>query len=246
VGDYKSWEDAMADADSYAASHILEQCTQALLKVKTGAAEYERDSVLFDKIEYSWPLLAGLLRAALVNAGELHVLDYGGSLGSTYFQNRYFLKDIPVRWSIVEQEHFVMAGKKYFEDNRLRFYLSIEDALTDNKRTNICLLSSVLPYLENPMKFLTHLKSFHIRFILIDRTYFINNSTNRLTVQVTREAIYKARYPAWFFSENILYETLFPEYRLLADFDSYLNAAQYLRDGNAKERGMIFERQVND
>ena len=63
--------------------------TQAF-KVKNGEAVYERDSVLFDEIQYSWGLLAGLEKAALEHDGKLCVLDFGGSLGSTYYQNKQF------------------------------------------------------------------------------------------------------------------------------------------------------------
>ena len=45
--------------------------------MKNGEAVYERDSVLFDEIQYSWGLLAGLQKAALENDGKLCVLDFG-------------------------------------------------------------------------------------------------------------------------------------------------------------------------
>src|SRR3954454_17330299 len=60
-GDYKKWEDAKQLTHSYDDSIILDKVKQALLKVKSGEAVYERDSVLFDKIQYSWPLLSVLL-----------------------------------------------------------------------------------------------------------------------------------------------------------------------------------------
>ena len=55
---------------------------------------YERDSVLFDTIRYSWPLLSDLLRAASEDQNHLSVLDFGGSLGSSYYQNRVFLSHL--------------------------------------------------------------------------------------------------------------------------------------------------------
>ena len=73
------------------AQDILDKVLAATLKVKQGQAVFERDSVLFDEIEYSWPLLAGLMWAAASNGGKLNVLDFGGALGSSYYQNRKFL-----------------------------------------------------------------------------------------------------------------------------------------------------------
>jgi putative methyltransferase (TIGR04325 family) len=45
---------------------------------------------------------------------EQHGVD---DLGSSYFQNRKFLQSLPdVRWNVVEQPHYVDAGRKYIEE----------------------------------------------------------------------------------------------------------------------------------
>jgi putative methyltransferase (TIGR04325 family) len=112
---YNSWDQAIANSTGYNSKVILEKTKTALLKVKNGEAVYERDSVLFDHIEYSWPLLSGLMWVAAANGGTLNVLDYGGSLGSTYFQNRTFFSELKsVRCNIVEQPDHVKEGSKYF------------------------------------------------------------------------------------------------------------------------------------
>ena len=61
-GDYRKWEDAKKSSDNYDDVEILEKVKQALLKVRNGEAVFERDSVLFSEIQYSWPLLSALLR----------------------------------------------------------------------------------------------------------------------------------------------------------------------------------------
>src|SRR6187402_2999804 len=63
-GDYPRWADAVADASGYDAAAILERVRAAALAVKRGEAAYERDSVLFDRIEHAWPLLASLMWVA--------------------------------------------------------------------------------------------------------------------------------------------------------------------------------------
>jgi putative methyltransferase (TIGR04325 family) len=68
----------------YDSEIILEKTRDALLKVKNGEAAYERDSVLFDEIQYAWPLLTSLMWVAAQAKGILNVLDFGGSLGTTY------------------------------------------------------------------------------------------------------------------------------------------------------------------
>ena len=59
---------------------ILGKVLEATLKVKNGEAVYERDLVLFDHIEFYWPVLSGLMWVAARNNGRLNVLDYGGTL----------------------------------------------------------------------------------------------------------------------------------------------------------------------
>src|SRR5688572_21124448 len=76
-GDFKSWENASQKSEGYSSMEILAKVKKAVLKVKNGEAVYERDSVLFDKIEYSWPLLSSLMWVAAKNNNSLKVLDFG-------------------------------------------------------------------------------------------------------------------------------------------------------------------------
>lgn len=98
-----------------------------MLKVKNGEAVYKRDSVLLDKIHCSFPVLAGLLATVFANKGNLSVLDFGGSLASSYYQCRGFLSDLKsLRRSIVEQPKFLECGKELFESEELKFYYDID------------------------------------------------------------------------------------------------------------------------
>ena len=147
-GSYNTWEEAQKVSIGYDSKEILQKVRASLLKVKNKEAVFERDSVIFDKIQYSWPLLAGLMYACVKSKGELRVLDFGGSLGSTYFQNKKFLDEIDeVSWGIVEQKHFVDVGKKDFQDSRLKFYYDIETCKKE-QNPNILVLSSVLQYIK--------------------------------------------------------------------------------------------------
>ena len=79
-GNYPNWEAARSDATGYDADLILEKVKAALLKVKRGEAVYERDSVLYDQVQYSWPLLAGLMWIAAQRNGRLNVVEYRKSV----------------------------------------------------------------------------------------------------------------------------------------------------------------------
>ena len=150
VGDYGTWAEAEQASIGYSAPNILERTRLAMLKVKNGEALYERDSVVFDQVAYPFPLLAGLLRARSVDGNRLSVLDFGGSLGTTYFQCRDFLSAAgPFRWSVVEQPEHVKCGREEFADGRLQFYTSIAECLT-HEQPNVLLLSGVIQCLPEP------------------------------------------------------------------------------------------------
>lgn len=90
VGDYPDFAAARACSTGYESGAILERTRAALHKVLRGEAAYERDSATFAQLALPYPLLAVLLRVAARNSGRLSILDFGGSLGSTYFQCRGF------------------------------------------------------------------------------------------------------------------------------------------------------------
>jgi putative methyltransferase (TIGR04325 family) len=219
-GDYRSWDEAMAASTGYDSDVILEKTRLALLAVKNGEAAYERDSVLFDEIEYSWPLLAGLMWVAARCGGMLNVLDYGGSLGSTYFQNRVFLSALPdVRWNIVEQPRHVQVGKACFEDDRLRFYADIRDCLAETQ-PNVVLFSSVLQYLERPYTVLDQVLALPCEHVIIDRTPFWTGAEDRLCVQTVPPSIYSASYPGWIFSRQGFQSHLEKDWQCIVTFGS--------------------------
>jgi putative methyltransferase (TIGR04325 family) len=220
-GDYSSWEEAMKDSVGYDSDIILEKVKNSLLQVKEGKAIYERDSVLFDKIEYSFPVLAALLKIALENDGKLSILDFGGSLGSSYYQCKDFLGDIKeLHWSIVEQPNFVECGKQYFENDQLKFYEDIETCLQYQK-PDVILLSSVIQYLEKPYEFLEDLLEFDFSYILIDRTIFLMQGKISLAIHIVNPSIYKASIPTWFLDLKNILKILLSKYDLILSFDSF-------------------------
>lgn len=219
-GHYASWQDAAEASGGYDTDVIMNKVKAALLKVKNGEAVYERDSVLFDKVEYSWPLLAGLLWIASRNGNILNLVDFGGALGSSYYQNRQFLGHLSMlRWNIVEQKGFVDCGKHFFENEHLKFYYNLNDCLREQQPDAI-ILSSVLQYLEKPYDLLREIMNRRINYLVIDRTAFIETVDDLITIQKVAEEIYQASYPAWFFSERKFLQFLSSTYELTADFES--------------------------
>ncbi len=201
-GDFSSWAEAEKAAGGYDSPAILERVREAALKVKRGEAVFERDSVCFYHEEYRWPALACLLWIAAGNEGRLRVLDFGGSLGSFWFQHRKFLQELrEVRWGVVEQPHYVECGRREFQDEVLSFYETVEECLREGQ-VDVIFLSSVLQYLPEPYAWLEQLANTGVRWLLLDRTPFIDRGRDRLTVQRVPSSIYPASYPAWLFSRK--------------------------------------------
>ena len=243
IGDYTSWQAAMQYCEGYDADIILDNCKNALLKVKKGEATYERDGVLFDKIEYSWALLAMLQHIAMENNGKLCVLDFGGSLGSSYYQNKGFLGLVKtIKWCIVEQPHFVKCGKQYFQNEQLHFYYSIEDCLAENK-PDVLLLSGVLAYLEQPNDWINKFLALELPYIIIDRTAFVKNNRDILTVEIVPLRMYKASYPSWFFNLEQFIEPFLKPYSILAVFDSFADNSIFLQSNKkANWKGILLKK----
>ena len=240
IGPMASWEEAKRISNGYENTAILDKVLSASKKVKSGDAVFERDSVLFDEIQYSWPVLTALLWMAMQNKNRhLHVIDFGGSLGSSFFQNRKFLQNISyLKWSIVEQKHYVKAGSEHIEHGPLRFYETVNDAAKD-KPADIVLLSSVLQYLEEPFQTLEKISEIRPRTIVIDKAIINGLDINQIFVQQVPANIYKASYPVWSISRRRLLEFFeLKDYQLIESFDSG-DFAQ-IKSFGAEFQGFIF------
>lgn len=219
----KSWEDARNKSAGYDTPEILERVKEVMLKVKSGEAFYERDSVLFDTIQYSWPLLACLQRVASCYDNCLGVLDIGGSLGSSYYQNKEFLSTLrKLRWCIVEQPSFVDVGRTYFENHELTFYHDVSEC-KEHEDINLILLSGVLQFFENPHDTLRDTLNIGFDNIIVDRTnLLLNGNRDLLTVQTVPPSIYTASYPHWFFERSrFLKDFSDKDYHIVAEWEGF-------------------------
>jgi putative methyltransferase (TIGR04325 family) len=214
VGSYPSWGIAAEKCKGYESEIILSSVKEAVTQVINGIAIFERDSVLFYKEDYVWPLLSILLETAVKNHGKLRVIDFGGALGSTYFQHRKWIKNVPeLRWAIVEQSNFVECGKSLVKDAGLSFHHSIENASLGHP-PQVIIFSSVLQYLPDPWTILQESIKSNPDAIVIDRTGFVKSGKERISIQKVPTTIYKATYPCRFFALDELVNYLSDSYSL--------------------------------
>lgn len=240
-GSYPDWAAAEKHAEGYDAGQILEKVRQATHRVIRDEAACERDSVLLDTVPYPFPLIAVLLRAALENHGRLNVLDFGGALGSSYYQCRDFLGQVsPLRWCVVEQSHYVACGQREFENDTLRFFESVE-ACAQAAPPHLILASGVLQYMPDPAQILGLFVQTGADYIVIDRTPVSISGKQIISVQSVPSSINQSSYPLWLFNEGQLKGPLLHDYEEIARFDAVdgtLGTGQL----KAEFKGFVFRR----
>ena len=229
IGSYESMSLAKKYASGYNAENIIQKVQSATLQVIDGKACYERDSVLFYKKQHHHFLVSCLYRIAMENNGELHVLDFGGALGSSFWQNREILQNVVKHfsWHIVEQENFYKASQTLSYDAPLFFHKTIQEALNAEKRINVVLLSSVLQYVDEPEKILAQIEN--IDYVIIDRhPEFLELEQAVFSVQYVKEPIYNASYALKIWGKDELKKILLKKYSLLDEWTSTLDGIQLL------------------
>jgi putative methyltransferase (TIGR04325 family) len=216
-GPYATWELAAAQASGYDAAEVLRRVAGATRQVLAGAAAYERDGVLFDRIEYAFPVMTALLLAACADRRDLVVLDIGGSLGSSYRECRALLSPAAdrVRWLVVEQDAFVAYGRSELQSEELLFFPAVADAVA-HARPSVVLLSSVLQYLPRPSAALAEAMASGPPYIVIDRTIVNDGEDDVAYVQHVPRSIYEASYPVWSLARSRLQAQLAAGYDLVS------------------------------
>jgi hypothetical protein len=217
AGQPATWTDALAASSGYSASTILARVLQATEQVARGEACFERDAVLFHRQEYSYPLLFALLDEAVRNNGELEVLDFGGSLGSTYRQCRPMLDGLRrLSWRVVEQPQFVEAGRARFSTAELSFADSLPPKMRSPGRMSCSHAASCS---TSPTHTLSWTSWPHGRIDALHRPNARQRlPEDRLCIQHVPASIYPASYPCWILSRSRLMARLERHWSLRAEF----------------------------
>jgi putative methyltransferase (TIGR04325 family) len=201
-GDFPNWEEANKECIGYSDNNILEKVKNTILSTKDRTDVYERDGcTIHGEPTFAFEILEWVKKTSKDN--KVNLIDFGGSLGSTYFQLKNYLNEFDVSWNVVEQQNFVKCGKQYLENNSIKFFNSIEECLSET--TPNCFFSSgALPYIENSNEILNEVFSHNFDWIFLDRISTIDGDRDRITIQIVPPEIYKAIYPCWFFGEEKL------------------------------------------
>jgi putative methyltransferase (TIGR04325 family) len=168
-------------------------------------------------------------------------LDFGGGLGSSYFQCRSWLNNLAtLSWRVVEQPNYVKLGRAQLADQVLSFFDCI-DKSTAGHSPNVAIFSGVLQYLPDPSSILARIAEIGIRHIIIDRTPIISGKRNILAVQVVPVRILDSSYPVRLFSRQSVLQPLEGKYRVMAEFPAVDGMLGGLRR-RVEFRGFILEK----
>lgn len=203
VGSYDNWRDAILNSNTYSNKEIFIKSKKSFLKVLNNEVSFERDSVTFASEKLNKPLISLLEKIRKNNKKKfLKVLDFGGSFGSTYFQNKKILQNYSnYQWDVIEQKKIVDFANKTLKIKNLNFYKSI-NYYVKNNNPDLILFSSVLHYLEFPFKIIEKLLKEKVNYVVVLKTPFTKNSS-QIKIQVNPEHIYKANYPVRIFNEKL-------------------------------------------
>lgn len=222
-GSYKTYEDAKEKCNGYDENHILQRIIETTSKVKNGEAAYERDGIIYDQVRINFHLLNVLLLVSAGNGNKLTIIDFGGSLGTSYYQNIGYLSHLSsLNWCIIEQPKFVEVGKQSFENEHIKFFSSIEECLSKYPNPDLVLISSVLQYIPKPYDLLKKIQSYNIPNLMLDLVGYNDKVEDRITVQNVPPIFYgiEASYPCIFFNRGRLESQLNTNYSKVFDFIS--------------------------
>ena len=104
----------------------------------------------------------------------------------------------------------------------------------------VCVFCSSIQYLERPYQVLEDIFQYNIPYIILDRTAFIDEKKDRLTIQKVPPAYYIASYPCWFLSKSKFLSFMSTHYSLIEEFKNEI----YLQLGlqHLRYEGMWFQK----
>lgn len=236
-GDHASWHDAQRAAETLGGAAPVERVIDAARAVRRGRGAWDRDGVVFERPSVHEPLFDSLRRIAAAERGRLVLVDFGGGLGSTWWQHRDALSAAGfTEWRVVELPALAAAGRREFAGGGLSFYELLDEAFEDGRPAAV-LFSSVLQYLPLPYEVLGDVLKRRVPHVILDRVGYVRGNRDKLVVQHTPPTLGGGASPCWLFSRTALFNPFAGGYRLVAEWSDDFDQV----DGSADYRGAWFQ-----
>lgn len=211
-GPIASWDEAVRASDGWDASIITVRTLAAMRLLRDGQVAGERDSLTFDKPRHSEIVLAGLCAALARGSDLFRVIDFGGSLGTHFFQCHRLLQPLldarRLEWLVVERPVLVDLGRQEFARDGLKFFASFDEAAAsggDVAPADLVMFTGSLQYLRDPLEVLRSVAETRAPLLALDRVRTSSGKTHGVYVQQPSDQThYAASYPCWVFGKELL------------------------------------------
>lgn len=176
------------------------------------------------KHRYNYPLLSALLlclgRRVKDVGRKADIVDFGGSLGVSWFQNHTLLDGFLGRYGVVEQKCVADLGRA--EVPEVEFFYTIEECLAAGLSRDVCVLSSVLQYLDDPLRIVDEIIDAGFCNVIVDRGLFATKSVPpRIAIQYLRGKN-TGQYPISIMErKDVLSKFLTRGYSLVSEWESF-------------------------
>jgi putative methyltransferase (TIGR04325 family) len=212
-GPFRSWEEAAQNSDGWDAAVITSKTLDVSLKLRDGQVEYQQDTVIYKSIRYSSTIVAFLLLSLERHKDKLNLVDFGGSLGTNYYQNRKLLRQLtqtPVAWNIVELPVIAKLGAEHFAEANLRFFSSLDQLESQlGVVPPAFLFSGSLQCLPTPFAVLDRVIQLGASILAFDRLLVGSSDSDAILIQHPNpEKYFDASCPVWRFSKKRFIENL--------------------------------------
>lgn len=216
---YPSWDEALANSTDWHHPSIALRALASARLVRDGKCTVEQDGRTAVDVSYSGALLAALLLGA-VRHDSFQVIDFGGGLGSNFFQHRQLLPHLAARlkhWHIVERPIIVRHGHAEFALPGLSFHEQVPHL----DGPTVTMFTGSFQYLREPFAVLDQIKSDILaidRVVMVDPT--LDLGRDEIHVQTPSPTLYYgANFPVWRFSYRPLIERMAQRgFKLVEDF----------------------------
>ena len=160
IGPYQNWEIAQQNSKGWNDERILDKIVLNTDFCLNNPGYYERDGEVLSDENYPKKIVEFLNETIIDNDV---VLDYGGSLGSLYYQIRSKINLKILNWVILEQKIFFEASKKIKKNKEISFIEDLENI--QNLKPAVIIFSSVLQYLNDPKLIIDKIISLLFNFV---------------------------------------------------------------------------------
>jgi len=180
--EYDSYDSALKGSNTYEDSAIIEVVASKTKRYKDSLA-----SNAGQHINISCQTAQNMFVISHIHSDRpVDVLELGGACGASYYELSHFLPGRIGHWFVVETPAMAAAGRKLFQDDRIKFFDHLGVAVSELENPDLSIAQGVLQYTSNPTQMLDNLLSLGFKYVYITRTV-VSDGTEQpiVTKQIT-------------------------------------------------------------